>query len=215
MGQGSKSLLLRLRLGQPCSEGRKWGGLYRGGPSDGSWGCLECRLLLLFPAPAGPPSLAADIRPSQSRVSEPWVPCKLPERIPLVELSEASCVIAVLQILLGACVDVSVCERMGSLLSVLPGHPGLPPASVCTLRGVGGQTDSRPPGFLQMSRVLPEMPHKSSASSCSLCFEFWKHRHLRHSRLPSEGCQGEARAAGCLWMPQRAAVSHTNIARIV
>lgn len=176
---------------------------YKGGPSDGSWECLEYRLLLLFPVPAGPPSPAAHIWPSQRRVSEPWVHCKLLERILLVKLSEASCVIAVLQILLGACVDVSVCECMGSLLSVLPGHPGLPPTSVCTLRGVGGQTNPLPAKASCRRLVGSLRCHTRAVLRLALCTSSSGNTDsYTTASFPARAAKGKAGAAGCLWMPQ-------------
>ena len=157
----------------------------------------------MFPVPAGPPSPAARIRPSQCRVSEPWVHCKLPERILLVELSEASCVIAVLQILLGTCVDVSVCERMGSLLSVLPGHLGLPPTSVCTLRGVGGQTNPLLAEASCKRLVCSLRCHTRAVPRLALCTSSSGNTDTYITAgFPARAAKGKAGAAGCLWMLQ-------------
>ena len=153
--------------------------------------------------PAGPPSPAAHIQPSQRRVSEPWIHCKLPERILLVELSEASCVIAVLQILLRACVDVSVCERTGSLLSVLPGHPGPPPTSVCTLRGVGGQTNPLLAEASCRRLVCSLRCHTRAVPRLALCTSSSGNTDTYITAgFPARAAKGKAGAAGCLWMCQ-------------
>lgn len=89
------------------------------------------------------------------------------ERSLLVKLSEASCVIAVLHILL-ACVDVSVCECMGSLLSVLPGHPGLLPLVFVHSEGWRPNKPTPGQGFMQTPRGAPWRCHTRAKPSAWL-----------------------------------------------